>query len=135
MSIQPGRIRQEINLRHAPDKVWRILTEPDLVAKWWAVCDIVPEVGRDFQFDMGKWGIARCKVVAVEPRQKLSYIFGSGGLDTTITWTLRPEGEGTVLELVQDGFDLDSPLAKAAFEGMSSGWPVVLEKLAKALEA
>lgn len=135
MSIQPGRIRQEINLRHAPAKVWRFLTEPDLVAKWWAVCDIAPEVGRDFQFDMGKWGIAHCKVVAVEPGRKLSYLFGSGGLDTTITWTLRPEGEGTVLELVQDGFDLESPLAKAAFEGMSNGWPVVLERLSKSLES
>lgn len=134
MSLQPGRIRQEITLRHAPSKVWRFLTEPDLVSKWWAPCDIVAEVGNEFRFDMGKWGTARCKVVVAEPEQKLSYTFGNEGLDTTITWTLRPEGEGTALELVQDGFDLDSPLAKAAFEGMSNGWPFVLGRLTSSLD-
>jgi len=134
MSIQPGRIRLEIALRHSPAKVWQILTVPELVAKWWAPNDLVPEVGRSFQFDMGPWGKQACKVLAVEPEQKLSYTFAEGSLDTTVTWTLRPNGEGTLLELVHEGFDLESPMAKAAFDGMSNGWPEVLERLVKALE-
>jgi len=135
MTIQPGRIRLEIALRHSPDKVWRILTVPELVAKWWAPNDLVPEVGNQFHFDMGPWGKQACRVLLVEPGRKLSYSFAEGTLNTTVTWSLRPDGDGTILELVHEGFDLDSPMARTAFEGMSNGWPEVLERLVKSMES
>jgi hypothetical protein len=37
--------------------------------------------------------------------------------------------------LEHDGFDLESPLAKRAFEGMGGGWPAVLERIAPALDS
>jgi hypothetical protein len=43
---------------------------------------------------------------------------------------LEPEGSGTRLFLEHAGFDLDSPMGKAAFEGMGYGWPSVLKQLA-----
>jgi len=134
MTIQPGRIRLEIRLRHSPEKVWQVLTVPNLIAKWWSPCDLVPEVGNRFHFDMGQWGKQACQVLEVDQGQKLSYTFAEGSLDTTVTWTLKPHEDGTILELVHEGFDLGSPMAKAAFDGMSLGWPEVLEKLAKSLE-
>ena len=36
--------------------VWRALTEPELLARWWAEGDIKPVVGHRFTLDMGKWG-------------------------------------------------------------------------------
>lgn len=50
-----------------------------------------------------------------------------------ITWHLHAEGEGTRLSLEHKGFDLDSPLGKAAFHGMGSGWPKVLARIEHAL--
>ena len=134
MNLQPGRIRLEISLRHSPSKVWRILTVPEKLETWWAPNDFVAQVGKRFHFDMGPWGKQHCKVLVVDPERKLAYTFAEGSLDTTVTWTLRPDGQGTLLELVHEGFDLDSPMAKAAFDGMSNGWPEVLERLAKSLE-
>jgi uncharacterized protein YndB with AHSA1/START domain len=127
---EPGRIRLEKRLSHAPAKVWAFLTDPALLSKWWAPNDIQTVVGHRFHFDMGQWGKQPCEILAVEPERFLSYTFAPGTLDTTITWTLAPDGEGTLLEMVHEGFDLDSPMAKAAFEGMSQGWPAVLDKLA-----
>jgi hypothetical protein len=53
--------------------------------------------------------------------------------DTTITWRLEPQGEGTNLSLEHKGFDLDSPMGKAAFQGMSNGWAMVLARLENAI--
>ncbi len=78
-------------------------------------------VGHRFTLDMCQWGQQACEVIAVEPERLLSYSFAPGTLDTTITWRLEPENLGTRLYLEHSGFDRDSPLAKAAFAGMSQG--------------
>ncbi|WP_256094482.1 SRPBCC family protein [Paraburkholderia nodosa] len=79
--------------------------------------------------DMGPWGLQPCEVVAVEHERLLCYSFAPGTLNTTVTWRLEPEGSGTRLSLEHKGFDLDSPLGKAAFQGMGKGWPEVIQRL------
>jgi uncharacterized protein YndB with AHSA1/START domain len=83
---------------------------------------------------MGKWGQQPCEVVEVVPERRLKYRFGIGGPDWMITWQLSPEGGGTRLTLVQDGFDLDSPLGRQALETMKNGWPSILARMAGVLE-
>ena len=39
-----------------------------------------------------------------------------------------PEGGSTRLALTHEGFDLDSPVARAALEAMKGGWPGVLTR-------
>lgn len=129
---EPGTIRMSEYIDHPPAEVWRALTDPALHAKWWAAGDVRPIVGHKFELDMGPWGMQGCEVLAVEPEKLLSYRFA---LDTTITWRLETEGNGTRLHLEHSGFDLTSPLAKQAFEGMGGGWPKVLQGIAPALNA
>ncbi len=124
--IEPGVIKLSQFINHPPAKVWQALTDPKLHAKWWAAGDIRPVVGHRFTLDMGQWGQQPCEVIAVEPERLLSYSFAPGMLNTTITFRLEPEGSGTRLYLEHSGFDLDSPLGKTAFEGMSGGWPGIL---------
>ncbi|MFD8595621.1 SRPBCC domain-containing protein [Kitasatospora sp. NPDC059646] len=120
---------------HAPSAVWKALTDPELHAKWWAAGDVQPVVGHRFTLDMGPWGLQECEVLAVEPERLLRYSFAPGSLDTTITWRLHPEGTGTRLLLEHAGFDLDSPLGRAALDGMGRGWPDVLRRIDPALTA
>ena len=131
--IEPGLIQLSELIEHPPAKVWEALTTPALIAKWWAPGDIRPVVGHRFTLDMGAWGQQPCQVVAVEPERLLAYSFAEGTLDTTLTWRLEPEGEGTRLRLEHSGFDLDSPLGKAAFEGMGAGWPGVFRRIGQVL--
>ncbi|MFJ8195532.1 SRPBCC domain-containing protein [Streptomyces sp. NPDC096152] len=126
---QPDTITCEKFLTHSPAAVWRALTDPDLHARWWAAGDVKPVVGHRFTLDMGNFGHQPCEVTAVEHERLLAYRFAEGTLDTTITWTLHPQGEGTRLVLTHAGFDLDSPLGRQAYEGMGKGWPHVLERL------
>lgn len=122
-------------LRHPPAEVWRALTEPGLLARWWVPGDIRPVVGHRFTLDMGKWGEQPCEVVAVELGELIAYTFGTGTLDTTITWRLVPEGTGTRLFLEHSGFDLDMPLGRLAYDGMGAGWPDVLDRIDGSLAA
>lgn len=128
--IEPGVIRLDRYIPHPPARVWAALTEPDWLAKWWARGDIRPLVGHRFSLDMGPWGQQPCEVVAVEAGKLIAYSFAPGTLDTTVTWRIEPEGSGTRLWLEHRGFDLDSPIGGMAFEGMSKGWPAVIDRLA-----
>ncbi len=121
-------------LTHSPEDVWRALTDPDVLARWWVPGDIRAEVGHRFSLDMGKWGQQPCEVTAVEPGRMIAYRFGGGSLDTTITWRLESEGTGTRLFLEHAGFDLGSPLGRQAYEGMGAGWPHVLERIGGAID-
>lgn len=116
-------------LPHPPAAVWKALTDPDLHARWWAAGDVKPVVGHQFTLDMGNFGSQPCEVIEVDDQRLLAYRFAEGTLDTTITWKLHPEGEGTRLVLTHAGFDLDSPMGRQAYEGMGRGWPHVLHRL------
>lgn len=135
MSTPRGRIELEHVYAHPPAAVWRALTDPALHAKWWAAGDVKAVVGHRFELDMGAFGKQPCEVTRVEPQRTLAYRFSTGLLETTLTWTLTAEGTGTRLTLVHEGFDLDSPMGKRAFEGMKPGWPTVLVRMEATLSA
>lgn len=113
-------------LTHSPQTVWRALTEPQLLARWWAPGDIAPVVGHSFTLDMGRFGQQPCTVTRVDPVRLIAFTFAEGSLDSVLTWTLEPEGTGTRLFLSHSGLDIDSPLGRQAYTGMGSGWPGVL---------
>ncbi|GIM91227.1 hypothetical protein Ato02nite_030200 [Paractinoplanes toevensis] len=109
--------------------MWRALTEPELLAKWWVAGDIKPVVGHRFTLDMGNWGNQVCEVLEVEEETLLRHTFAEGVLDTTITWRLVPEGSGTRLFLTHDGFEPGSE----ALIGMGSGWPRLVARIVVAI--
>jgi uncharacterized protein YndB with AHSA1/START domain len=122
-------VTMEFDLPHPPVKVWRALTEPELLAKWLMPTDMQPIVGKTFMFKVPlpsgstRWdGIVNCEVKEIEPHKRLRYSWRGGGLDTVVTWTLAatPEG-GTLLRLEQSGFRPDKGEARF-FEGAKMGW-------------
>ena len=118
----PATIRAEQLLAHPPARVWRALTEPELLSRWLMPTTFRAELGARFTFDTGKWGLVEGEVLALEPERLLRISWKNPALDTTVTWRLQPEGEGTRLFLEHDGFDLDQPMQRFAFESMGGGW-------------
>lgn len=130
---EPGLIQLVQYIDHPPARVWQALTDPALIAQWWAAGDVRPIVGHRFTLDMGKWGLQPCEVLAVESQRLLSYSFAPGTLDTVVTWKLQPERSGTLLSFEHRGFDLDSPLGRQALDGMGAGWPGVIRRISTVL--
>lgn len=124
-----ARIECDEFLAAAPGLVWRALTDPELVARWWAPGDIRPVAGHRFTLDMGPWGRQDCQVLEADEPRLLRFTFGEGTLDTTLTWRLAPEGEGTRLFLTHEGFDLTSPAGRQARQGMGEGWTEVVRRI------
>jgi uncharacterized protein YndB with AHSA1/START domain len=140
-------IRREAYYPHPPERVWRALTTPALLASWLMESeDFAPVVGRRFRFRTapkpGFDGVVHCEVLEADPPRRLAYTWAGGGSvrkrPTTVTWTLHPEGSGTRLELEHAGFrGIGGFLLRAMLGG---GWgrmvrqslPAVLDRLAAA---
>jgi uncharacterized protein YndB with AHSA1/START domain len=121
----------EFDLHHAPEKVWRALTEPVLLAEWLLpVLDLELERGAAFTFNAppqpGWDGIVNCRFLEIEARRKLSWSWVVGDIDTVVTFTLTPTASGTRLSLMQSGF---KPNQKKNSAGARYGWKMMGGKL------
>jgi uncharacterized protein YndB with AHSA1/START domain len=126
---EPRTITIERELAHPPEKVWRALTEPHLLAEWLMQNDFVPVVGRRFHLT-SDWGGIDCDVLTLEPERTLRYTWVSSGLDSVVTWTLTPTPTGTHLRVEQTGFRADQ---QPAYLGAKAGWPRFLNGLEQLL--
>jgi uncharacterized protein YndB with AHSA1/START domain len=101
----------ECDLPDPPEKVWRALTVPELLAAWMMPNDIKPETGSRFAFDGAEVPID-CEVLDAEPGRLLRYSWrersqtgDADRLDSIVTFTLdRTISGGTHLRIVHDGF-------------------------------
>jgi len=104
-------IVKTIYLKATPEKVWRHLTEKDLLARWFHETDRDLDEKASFQylsFDIDKedrklmWG----DVLLFEPHKKLVHTFTHQWLEgvvTTVTWELLALDGGTQLTMTHDG--------------------------------
>jgi uncharacterized protein YndB with AHSA1/START domain len=120
----------ERDLPHQPEKIWRALTESNLIQQWLMENDFESTVGHKFNFRMppvqGWNGVIDSEVLAVEPHRLLSYTWSSMGLATTVTFTLTATASGTHLRMEQSGFPgTDTPY----YKGANYGWQGFLGKL------
>ncbi len=136
-------LSMDFDLRHLPEKVWRALTDPVLLAEW-----LLPVVGLDlrpgasFTFQAppkpGWDGTVSCQVLEIEAKRKLSYAWRVGDIDTVVTFTLTPTASGTRLSLVQSGFKPDQKQnlggARYGWKKMSGQLEVLLDRLPRDLD-
>jgi len=119
----------EREIPHPPEKIWRALTQPHLIAEWLMKNDFEPVVDHRFKLS-ADWGAVDCQVLMVEPNRTLSYTWAAHGLESVVTWTLSPKGTGTHLRMEQIGFGPDQ---QQAYQGAQYGWPKFLANLEQIL--
>jgi uncharacterized protein YndB with AHSA1/START domain len=138
MNTETKSVVIERDLAHPPEKIWRALTQPHLLAEWLMQNDFKPAMGHRFNLRTqayGDWnGIIDCEVLAIEPNKTLSYTWDSGNgplrVTTVVTWTLTPTDTGTHLRMEQFGFRSDQP---QNYAGAKYGWQNFLAKLEQVL--
>jgi uncharacterized protein YndB with AHSA1/START domain len=113
----------EKELPHAPEKIWRALTEGPLIQQWLMDNDLQPVVGHRFHFrstPVPQWnGVIDSEVLVIEPNRKLSYSWNALGLESVVVWTLDATSNGTLVRMEHSGFRDDQD---AAYKGAGYGW-------------
>jgi uncharacterized protein YndB with AHSA1/START domain len=119
----------EREIPYPPDKIWRALTQPHLIAEWLMTNDFAPVA--DHRFNLrADWGAVDCQVLTVEPNKTLSYTWAAMGLESVVTWTLTSTRSGTHLRMEQSGF---LPGQKQAYQGAKYGWQQFFARLEQVL--
>jgi uncharacterized protein YndB with AHSA1/START domain len=132
---------------HAPAKVWRALTDPELVPLWTSTgkggrpVGFAPVVGTQFAYvakPMPGWdGVVRCEVLEVREPNLLKYSWKGGDDDdvTVVTCRLEAQGDGTRFTWEHTGFTgiggfvVSRVLASARRKMLGVGLPAVLDDL------
>ncbi|WP_246258208.1 SRPBCC family protein [Amycolatopsis anabasis] len=138
-------IRVDQFFPHSVDRVWRVLTTPDLMARWLMPNDFRPRLGHRFTLrsvpigPVDFSGVVACEVLELIPEKRLRISWtdaeNPGSFSSTVTWSLQAEGHGTRLLLEHAGFDPDNPTHQLSRRIMNGGWRShVLRRFTKVLD-
>ena len=108
-------LRFERRLGHSVERVWRAVTEPAELARWFVTAvDWKPEAGEVFEA-YGQSG----KIIELDPPRVIAYTWGG----ELLRFELRPEGDGCVLLFTH-------VFADRALAGQhAAGWESYFERL------
>jgi uncharacterized protein YndB with AHSA1/START domain len=107
------------------EKIWRALTQPHLIEEWLMKNAFKPVVGHRFDLS-ADWGMVDCEVQSIEPHKALAYSWNTKDLRSSVTWTLTPTDNGTLLRMEQIGFTQEQ---LPYYRGASAAWPRFMEAL------
>jgi uncharacterized protein YndB with AHSA1/START domain len=106
-------VEKTLQLTASPERVWRALTEPVELARWFPdETDLEPRVGSRGSFDWTAHGKYAVRIEAMEEPRRLVWTWArdadvplDDGPRTTVEWRLEPrDGGGTTLYLRESGF-------------------------------
>lgn len=139
-------VRRTIRIAASADKVWRAVTDPALISRWFGrtVLDGAG-VGATGTMTFPDYGAIPVRIEALDEPHLVSFRWGNDdalgsipdvlddSTSTLFTFTLEAVGDGTQLTVVESGFERTSaPLAN--MEDHREGWDAELDKLVAFVE-
>ncbi|MHA3023277.1 SRPBCC domain-containing protein [Mycobacterium sp. BMJ-28] len=135
-------ITRSIDINAPVDRVWKAITEADLIAQWFgSTCEFDAVPGGTGYFGWEHHGKHRVVVEYVEAPRILVYRWARvadvdpvPGNSTVVRFELTEIPDGTRLDLAESGFDeLDDP--SGAHADNTGGWTAELGELVEFVEA
>jgi uncharacterized protein YndB with AHSA1/START domain len=103
-----AEVRLEIQFAHLPERVWRALTDAQLLGEWFMPTDLVPEEGGRFTLEPGTLagflGPVSGELTELVPPRRLVMLWQGEKLHTRVVWELTETDGGCQLQIVQSGF-------------------------------
>jgi uncharacterized protein YndB with AHSA1/START domain len=131
-------VERTLNLSAPLDRVWRALTDPEELARWFPDRVDQPEIkpGVEGRFVWEEYGGYAFRLEAVEPPRRLVWQWARDaetpldeGVTTKVEWVLEPRSDGgTTLRLWESGF-----VRPEDHESNEKGWDAELKELMELL--
>jgi uncharacterized protein YndB with AHSA1/START domain len=133
----PDRIERTVSLNRGPREVWQALTTAEGLSAWFgesASIDLRPGGAAALTFSGGMR--VEMRIERVEEPAVFAYSWRLPDLPdddprrTYVEFTLEPEGDGTLLRLVETGFaQLPLETRRETYDSHSEGWTRELAEL------
>ena len=148
-TVTTDEIRAAVEISAPLDRVWDAVSTGDGIAAWFCgrlqgSVDVGSVVTLDFSQHEG-CGACEARIEAIEPKTRFAYKWHPGedcAIDaypedelTLVEFLLEPNGEGTLLKVVESGFS-KIPEARRAdcFKANTSGWEYEIKELVEYVE-
>ena len=140
-------VRRSIRIAAAVSKVWEAVTVPEHISRWFDHTELDGEgVGATGTLTPPGRGSIPLRVEAIDPQRMVAYRWNNDDAagpapdvfdatrSTVFTFTLEPAEGGTLLTVVETGFEVTSDAA-ANMASHQEGWTFELDKLVALLES
>lgn len=123
-------IKLEKSYNHPIEKVWRAISEAEMISAWFIQAEFEAQEGFQYTFTHEST-VIKGEVKKVKKPELLVYtwIVGDPTVVTEVRWRLKSIAEGTILEIVHTGIDAYGESAANFFENFNQGWAGCLENL------
>ncbi|GAA1452401.1 SRPBCC domain-containing protein [Nocardiopsis tropica] len=112
--LDASTVERSVHVGVTPERLWPVLTRPEHFAAWYAFggaeFEAVPGAPMELRWD--EHGTFRGRVVTVDEPSTFAYRIAAEpdtdpgeGVSTLVTMTVRKSGDGSLLKVVQSGFD------------------------------
>ncbi|RJE86069.1 SRPBCC domain-containing protein [Paenibacillus sp. 1011MAR3C5] len=127
---------KEVTIKAPIAKVWEAVATAEGIAAWFMPNNFEPILGHEFQLNAGPFGHSPCKVLELDPPNRLVF---SWDKDWTVTFELEEVDEGTQFTLIHGGWNTDTVTAfgekhAVVRERMAGGWTGIVQKLVRTVE-
>jgi uncharacterized protein YndB with AHSA1/START domain len=144
------RIEREITVKAPVERVWTVLTEPEHIARWFGdSASGTAEPGGELVLGWKEYGDFPVTIERYEPPHAFAFRWVTGtqvesgtrpvpGNSTLVEFTLAAQGDGTLLTVVESGFEsLDMPADQQLknAEDNTDGWRQELDELREYAES
>ena len=123
-------IRFERRLSHPLEKVWKAITQPDILAKWLAVVTIDPTPGGEMTIAFtNSPSTSRGRITRISAPRLIEYTWQENNdLPSLVCWELKPDGrDGCILILTHSLLNNEIP-------SFGAGWHTHLDLLGEVLD-
>jgi uncharacterized protein YndB with AHSA1/START domain len=125
------RLERKIEVNAPIEDVWKTLTDPNELARWFPLeARVTPGLGGKIFVSWGPAFEGEAEIVTWEPGKKFAWKDPIG----LVEWTLESRGGKTIVHLLQSGFLGNSDWENEWFDSTSFGWGFMLLGLQVALE-
>lgn len=138
--MSTNQIEQQTFIAAPTEQVWAVLTEPAHIAGWFGdSAEIELRQGGRVVFGWTEHGEVHAVVEKLEPHRLFAFRWSTEfgvppapGKSTLVEFTLTPDGDGTLLRVVESGFDelaVPAEDQRRRYQENTEGWSQELGEL------